>query len=357
MEISTSMFTNSVESDFIYLRYLTFSYVANGTYTGGVFAAETFQPKNIICQPRGNLIPIENASHFTLNNILTYNIYPPIEANGDDESESDRNRSTGQFILVDNTICSRIRFCLPTVANIGVMGSCGNAVLAKFSVTGLMFVKALSVIPAGTEIVVELHNFYNLYRESFIEQCQFDPHGCGISSLGLLTPKELGVVSSESFSLYLAPSSIPGVGVGLFSKFSIPPYNIITLCQGKVYDNKFHTDAEKGDRLTAAHKISTTEIVIQMDNFCGYTNDIIDINKFMDNRSYTAEDMKRPGSVPLLPGYAYNALQGGEQLRTSAIISIRHIPPHTEILQQYGESYWWYRYQKKHQKHPASRPE
>ena len=339
--ISTSMFSNSVESDFLSLRYSTSTSAVNASYPGGVFATETFELDHIICQPRGHLIPMENASRFTTNTILTYIMaIPPQTGAGTEQQQTQKQK---QYALVDNTICSRIRFCFPSPVGDAGRGSCGNAQLVRFTATGLLFVQPLKVIPAWTEIIVELHDYYILDWEHFNERCHFDPHGCGISSYADTTPKQLGVIASESFSLYLAPSSIPGVGLGLFSTISIPPYHIITPCQGKVYHYLYHADAERMDRLTAVQRTSKYEVVIQMDNFCGYTNDIIDIG-FMNNSSFTEEDMKREGSVPRLPDMEYNAVQGGGEYRFSAIISLRHIPAHTEIFQPYGESYWWHRY-------------
>lgn len=344
--ISTSMLTNSVESDFLYLRYSPFSSATNATKPGGVYALGAFESGQIICQPRGFLIPVENASHFTTNNILTYDMITPLQEGLNNENSSANAGHRQRYILVDNTICSRIRFCFPSPVGVKGVGSCGNALLTIMAATGFMIVKAINTIPAGTEIIVELHLHYNLHRDHFNEQCHFDPHGCGIASDGLSTPKEYGVISSESFALYLGPSSIPGVGLGVFTKFAIPPYHIISLCQGKVYHYLYHNDAEKMDRLTAAQGTPSGPVVIQMDNFCGYTNDIIDIS-FMNN-SYTEEDMK--GSVPRLPedqGYAYNSVQAGAEYRVSAIIATKHIPAHTEVFQPYGDSYWWYRYKKR----------
>mmetsp|Transcript_16330 Transcript_16330/g.30486 ORF Transcript_16330/g.30486 Transcript_16330/m.30486 type:complete len:379 (-) Transcript_16330:67-1203(-) len=338
--LSTSMFAGSAESDFLYLRYSPLTLMKNAMHPGGVFAKESFEQHQIICQPRGHLIPIENISHFNIGSILTYRVVNPLYVNGSGQPK--------EYILVDSTICSRIRFCVPTpTATAGDVGSCGNAVLLPFDASNQLFVCAIKSIPVGAEIVIEVNSFINLNMDTFREECQFDPHGCGILSDGETTTKERGVIPSESLFLFLAPSTIPGAGLGVFSKVDILPYCIITLCVGKVYHVLDHQDADKFDRLTAARLLNGNKVVIQMDNICGYTNDIIHDN-FLQNESYVGIDMAARGPIPLLPGLEYNSLQGGELYQVSAIISTQLIPAYTEILQPYGETYWWYRYQDAH---------
>ena len=333
--LSTSMFANSYESDFIYLRYSPHTTYPGATHPGGVFVTHDFKPTNIICQPRGHLIPMENLTKINISSLLTYYLTAPAHsAEGEDELK--------QFVLIDNTICSRIRFCFPKVVGDEGLGSCGNAALFyNPEVVGLMLlVKAIKDIPYGTEVVVELHHHYILSQETFQEMCQFDPHGCGVPFDEGFSPKELGIVSSESFALYIAPSSIPGSGMGLFTKYEIRPYQIVTLCQGKVFKVKHYHDSERGDRLTAPLNTPHGDITLQMDNYCGYANDIIDIS-FLENTSYNYV-------VPTLSHLTYNAGQGGAEYRIVALISMTAIPAHAEIFQSYGESYWQYRYQQRH---------
>ena len=338
--LSTSMFVNSYESDFIYLRYSPHTTFPGATHPGGVFATNDFMPDNIICQPRGHLVPMENISKVNISSILTYHLStPPVK----DGVVGEKKR----YVLIDNTICSRIRFCFPTAIGQEGLGSCGNAVLSGWVGSGMLVVKAIKNIAYDTEIIMELHHSYIIFKDGFQEMCQFDPHGCGISIERPSTPKQWGIIPSEDFVLYLAPSTIPGAGMGVFTKFDIPPYHIIVMCQGKVYEIDQHLDADRRDRLTAPLQTRHGNITIQMDNYCGYTNDIINIS-FLDKPDYMPHEMLHKGTIPIHGGLQYNSEQGAATGNFPAIISLVHIPAHSEIFQPYGESYWWFRYLQKH---------
>ena len=320
MGLSTSMFVNSYESDFIYLRYSPQTTFPGATHPGGVFVTDDFKPEDIICQPRGHLVPMENISKVNISTILTYWL-----------SMHDAS-SKKHFVLIDNTICSRIRFCFPTISGDGAFGSCGNAALSR-SASGLVFVKAIKDIPYGTEIVAELRRYFILDPDSFQEKCQFDPDGCGVPIDGP-SPKMIGVAPSVNFTLYVAPSTIPGAGLGLFTKYDISPYQYIALCQGKVYDLYDHTDAERGDRLMNFYPTSHGDVTIQGDNYCGYANDIIDI-QFLDNASFSFQD-----KIPTINGLSTNSEQCCKENHISALVSNKMIEANSEIFLSYGDAYW-----------------
>jgi hypothetical protein len=339
--LTTSMFTNSVASDFLYLRYSALTQTPDAVFPGGVFATSSYDVGQIICVPRGHLIPYENISYYDVSAIITYQVSFPLR-DGTVEKEED------EYVLVDNTICSRIRFCFPSPARQPEgMGSCGNAILSRVEATGTVMVKALKDIPVEEEIVMELHSFFYLDTELFQELCQFDPHGCEITSNVMQSTKDNGVISSEEQLLFLAPSTVPGAGLGVFTKRDIPAFHIVTLCVGKVFHVLYNNDADKPERLTAPLSLTKSKVSIQMDNICGFTNDIVDV-RFMENTSHTKLKKEDRGPLPLHPGLQCNAMQGGGDYRISAMISSQFIPAFSEVLQPYGDEYWWYRYEIKH---------
>ena len=330
--ISTSMFTHSsMESDFLYLRYS-----ATSTGIGGVFTTHPFTSGDIICQPRGHMIPLQNISFFNISSILTYNLYPP---------ESPEAR----FILIENTICSRIRFCMPSTGD--SLGSCGNAALFRNQGANTIYVQAVKPISTNTEVIVEIYDngICNLDAAYFTPACQFDAHGCTVKSV--IPPIMLGVKSSDDLLFTLAPSTIPGAGLGVFTKYAMPAYQILMLCQGRVYDTSTYllTEATKPDRLTA--RIYSVSKSIQMDNICGFTNDIIDI-AFLENTTYSRADYCGSDEailreIPKHSGVTYNAGQGLSH-QVVYISASKDIPANTEIFQPFGKSYWWYVYQRHH---------
>lgn len=352
--LSTSMFTQpSYESDFLYLRYHPFTgnpMDAPGASYGGVYATHSFAFNDIICQMRGHLIPSQNISSFNIESIMTYNVEAPSSVKKSNNNEEEEVVPGDRYVLVENTICSRIRFCFPEPSS--AIGSCGNAVLIPR--LGSLKVFAARNISILEEIVLEIHerSIFNLASTHFNEFCQFDAHGCE-SVISHTLPSQSGVISSEDLLFYTAPSSVPGAGLGLFAKYDFPAYQLLILCQGRVYENSPYlmAVATKPERLTSSRLVNGVEKVIQMDNLCGNANDIIDISFLKTNYSYSDYcPTQGVRSIPVLDEskYRYNAGQGG-MLQSSFLSSLgKPIAAGDEIFQHYGDTYWWYVYRKHH---------
>ena len=141
-------------------------------------------------------------------------------------------------------------------------------------------------------------------------------------------------VDSDYFVLELKPSTIPGVGLGVFAKLDIEPGIVIAEYRGSIILNEDRNVARFSDRCLYLNK----DVIIAGNNcIASFVNDAIQFKE-----TYTKgeiEEIEKNKHFPLYPDKNYNCVFM-KTLFKAFIVTSKPIKQDEELFCDYGIKYW-----------------
>lgn len=320
---STSENTEMLSPDVrIHSEYLSLKYdisLANSSSIG-VFAKHNIPPKTVLCELSGFLHE-ELALSFSKEVENTTNLFLVRTPYGQ------------KFYIAENTVCSKFVACAGSqyaggllYDNVTQVLECNAEMVGSSS--GKIFVRSTHPIDSASEIYVRY--FGKVSDEARLELF--------VENAESIFDNEL--LHSDELFLFKAPSLIPFLKkkmTGVFAKHFIPQYGSVCVSRGHAFPL---FDAYVSDRYSPPIRIADSFWKLEMENICGYVNDIVDIN-----RVYTKDDVRYMYdlneslfTIPTFPGFAYNVVN---VLEPSTLIPIMvatvDIQPGAELFMAYGK--------------------
>mmetsp|Transcript_15180 Transcript_15180/g.22828 ORF Transcript_15180/g.22828 Transcript_15180/m.22828 type:complete len:204 (+) Transcript_15180:474-1085(+) len=181
--------------------------------------------------------------------------------------------------------------------------------------------------------------YVNIYPE-FDPSCHYSEKGCVVSEVEYEMLESLGVLDTDYLSIFLAPSLLPvqGAGLGVFARHNIPAARVVCVTRGKVYNAR---DKPHSSRLTPIIDVNGEGYVINMDNACGYMNDIVAAEDIIFSKEMLASYYSGKETLPTLPAFTRSVGQALYSFKLM-IITIVDVAAGAELFNNYGVNYWLY---------------
>jgi hypothetical protein len=287
----------------------------------GVFAKHNIIPKTVLCELSGFLHKEGELSN--PNNMFL--VRTPYGQN---------------FHLAENTVCSKFIACQESDF---LDGSIINYEKAQFvecngemvgTSSGKFMVRSTRQINISSEIYVRYFN-------------RFSP---GVSADDSSTKNEIELVKknyndkalhSDELFLYKAPTLVPFLkykATGVFAKYFIPQYGSVCVNRGRVYPLQH---PRVSDRYSPPIRSNGSLWKLEMENICGFINDIVDINRVYsrDEVKHMYDGNESLHTIPTFQGFSYNVINVASEENTLVPIMVAtvDIQAGAELYMAYGK--------------------